>query len=203
MLIVGVDEVGLGAWAGPLVVCAFAARSDSWRLEGLDDSKKIDKKTRRTLAKTLAEVHSDDYVLVQVDANEIDLVGIAAALPAAMDVALKKLIDLIGIPERVIIDGDPPRRMLDTETALLGAEYYPKADGNFPCVMAASVLAKVYRDDLMAAHAITYPEYGFERHVGYGTPRHAAALDEHGVCALHRRSYAPIRERTTNRKIDK
>lgn len=188
-MIVGIDEVGLGAWAGPLVVCAFAAHSESWIVPGLDDSKKLGKTVRNKLGKDLMRQYNGDYSLVQVEASDIDQYGIAKMLPFAMERALENLIESLGIPDRVIIDGDPK--------GLHGAEYFPRADGEFPCVMAASVIAKVYRDDLMVQHAVTHPQYGFDSHVGYGTKRHARALEEYGVCDLHRRSYKPIESFTS------
>ena len=182
--IIGIDEVGLGAWAGPLVVCAYAAPSEKWTCPGLNDSKKLTRESRERVAKPLMR-DENSYALVQVEAPDIDKYGIAKVLADAMVRALDNLVDKVGTPDRVIIDGE--------NKGILGAEYYPKADGSYPCVMAASVIAKVYRDELMIKYALEYPVYGFERHVGYGTPMHSSALMSVGVCPLHRKSYEPIR----------
>lgn len=183
-MLIGVDEVGLGAWAGPLVVCAFAAPDEAWRVPGLNDSKKLSKKAREAIAKPLMRDMVNRFVLVSIDAVDIDDMGIGKALPLAMERAILRLIARVGVPDRVIVDGE--------DKGFAGAEYYPKADGTYPCVMAASVVAKVYRDDRMADLATDYPLYDFEGHVGYGTPRHLAAMQAHGLTPYHRRSYAPM-----------
>lgn len=183
--IIGIDEVGLGSWAGPLVVCAFYAPTEVWSLPALNDSKKLGKSTREKLAKELMRQFPDQFALVTVDSWDIDKHGIAKVLPMAMERSLELLVKKTGLPNRVIVDGE--------DKGLRGAEYFPKADGLFPSVMAASVIAKVFRDDLMYRHAKTYPHYGFEKHVGYGTRAHQQALVDHGLCPLHRRSYRPMR----------
>jgi ribonuclease HII len=183
--IVGIDEVGLGAWAGPLVVCAFAAPDEDWKMPSLDDSKKLAKGVRERVAKELMRKFPDNYTLIQVDSWDIDKHGIKKVLPMAMERALERLIDKTGVPNRVIVDGD--------DKGLKGAEYYHRADGQYPAVMAASVIAKVFRDDRMALYSEEYPKYGFENHVGYGVPKHEAAIRAHGMCPLHRRSFQPMK----------
>jgi ribonuclease HII len=190
-MIIGIDEVGLGAWAGPLVVGAFAAPSEDWQVAGLNDSKKLNRVQRTKIAKQLLREYSGFQVLVEVPSNRIDERGISNVLPEAMAEALETLIQRVGIPERVIVDGAPPRSK--RANRILGAEFHVKADSKFPCVMAASVLAKVARDQTMRSLSVTYPYYGFDRHVGYGTNRHREAIVEHGICPLHRQSYSPIR----------
>lgn len=183
--VIGIDEVGLGAWAGPLVVCAFSAPDELWKVPGLNDSKKLSKARREQLAKTLMRDYRGFFALIEVSSKDIDEQGIAAMLPWAMKTALNNLILATGIPDRVIIDGE--------DKHILGAEFYPRADGQFQAVMAASVIAKVYRDDKMTMFAKKYPEYGFEKHAGYGTAAHRAAMVRVGLCPLHRRSYRPMK----------
>lgn len=184
-MIIGIDEVGLGSWAGPLVVCAFAAPDETWTVPGLNDSKKLSRSERTRIGKELLKLYAERQCLVWVDSIDIDKYGIKASLPYAMEKVLTNLISVVGLPDRVIIDGE--------DKGISGAEFYPKADGNYPCVMAASVLAKMRRDDHMISLAEDYPQYGFENHVGYGTKEHQDAITAHGLCPLHRRSYQPMR----------
>jgi ribonuclease HII len=188
-MIIGIDEVGLGAWAGPLVVCAFAAPDEEWTVPGLTDSKAFKGEAqvyaRSQLSARLVRDFPQHHVLIAVDAVDIDARGIGAVLPMAMNRALERLIDLVGLPDRVIIDGE--------DKHIPGAEFVAKADMKFPCVSAASVIAKVYRDDYMTGMAADYPQYGFVSHVGYGTKEHRAAIDKIGLCPLHRLSYQPMR----------
>lgn len=182
--IIGVDEVGMGCWAGPVVVCAFAAPNESWDMDFLNDSKKLSKKQRPIIAKRLMQEMSGLYEIVWGHVADIDQYGIGPTHKKAMELAIDRLIARVGVPHRVIVDG--------VKQPVLGAECYPKADGKFPCVMAASVIAKVTRDDFMLQRAAEFPQYGFDRHVGYGTDVHFQALQQHGLCELHRRSYKPM-----------
>lgn len=188
-MIIGVDEVGLGAWAGPLVVCAFAAPDESWTIPGLADSKKF-----QTEAQVLARSHisskllrefPNNYAMVEVEAQYIDLHGLTEVLSKALNRAVESLIKRLGLPDRVVIDGE--------DKGVPGAEFIPKADGTFPCVSAASILAKVHRDNYMTGMAGEYPQYGFVSHAGYGTPQHRKAIDAYGLCPLHRKSFQPMR----------
>ena len=96
--------------------------------------------------------------------------------------ALERLVEKVGVPNRVIIDGEE-------KGVCVGAEYYPKADLDYPAVSAASVIAKVHRDNLMKEYGKSYPKWGFEQHVGYPTEAHTAAMKKHGMSPIHRRSY--------------
>lgn len=184
--VIGIDEVGLGALAGPLVVCAFSAPSDDWKMPRLTDSKKFTgtagKTRREQVALDLMTQFPDRYVLIQAEAHEIDEHGIGRVLPMALERALERLVEKVGVPNRVIIDGE-------NKGVCVGAEYYAKADLNYPAVSAASVIAKVHRDNLMKEYAKSYPKYGFEAHVGYPTEAHTTALKKYGMSPIHRRSY--------------
>jgi ribonuclease HII len=169
------------------VVCAFAAPDMKWMFEGLNDSKKISKKKIPVIAKELMRQYASSFELVTVSAGELDAMGIEKAWRLAMEYATYQLIERVGVPYRVIIDGN--------KQPVVGAECYPQADGKYPCVMAASIIAKAYRDDLMKQAAALYPHYAFETNAGYGggeTSHHRKALYTHGLTPLHRRSYSPM-----------
>lgn len=181
MITVGIDEVGRGCWAGPVVAGAVILDQP---ILGLKDSKKLSKKKREELT---LQIKSKAWAvgLGWVDASIVDEVGITEAVKMAMQQAL----DQIGIDyDEVIIDGhlnflaDQPKTR-----ALI------KADDTVPSVSAASIVAKVARDNYMSDIASDYPDYGFEQHVGYGTALHLERLKLHGVSNLHRRSFKPIK----------
>ena len=182
--IVGIDEVGRGPWAGPLVVGAVVLGEA--HIEGLTDSKKLSKAKREALARRIVD-EAAGYGLGWVDAEELDRIGLSESLATATRRALEQ----ITVPyHEIIIDG--------TVNFLSGTGKGPyvtvlkKADLLIGAVSAASIIAKVARDDYMAALAERYGGYGFERHVGYGTAAHRKAVESLGVTPEHRRSFAPI-----------
>ena len=183
MYIIGSDEVGYGAWAGPLYVCAYVAQ-DSWALPGLNDSKKLSRTEREEVYRRLDLTQA---VLISVAPETIDTYGLGHCVVRAHTQAITELLQRGYAGARIIVDGS-------LRLPLPDAESIPKADGIYPAVMAASVIAKCNRDYLMRTLARTFPEYGFESHVGYGTPEHMSALRAYGPCALHRLSYRPLRE---------
>lgn len=179
-MIVGIDEVGRGCWAGPLVAGAVLLGAP---IKGLKDSKKLSKLQRERLDAEI-RVSAVAFGLGWVPAEEIDQVGLTEAVRLAMERALAA----ITVPyEQLIIDGnfnffaDNPKSQ-----AVIGA------DNTVPAVSAASIIAKVARDKYMAEAALTFPGYGFEKHVGYGTAVHSLALKVNGLTVLHRRSFKPI-----------
>jgi ribonuclease HII len=179
-MVVGIDEVGRGCWAGPLVAGAVLLQSP---IAGLKDSKLLTKRARERLDAEI-RVSATAFGLGWVTPIEIDAWG----LTEAVRVAMRRAFEVITAPyERIVIDGnhnyfaDVPR-----SECLIGA------DNLVPAVSAASIIAKVARDRYMAGCAVTFPGYSFERHVGYGTAAHRAALTLHGVCELHRRSFKPV-----------
>ncbi len=188
MLTVGIDEVGRGCWAGPLVAGAvimppgFLLPAEAlWKL---GDSKLLSKK-QRDLADTEIRKVALAVGIGWVDAAIIDSVGITAAVRLAMSQALEKInIDY----EEVVIDGN-----YNFLPEIINSRALVKADATVPGVSAASIVAKVARDNYMTNIINKYPGYGFEKHVGYGTALHMAGLKEHGVSDLHRRSFKPIK----------
>ena len=182
MTIVGIDEVGRGCWAGPLVAGAVVLGEP---ISGLKDSKQLSRIRRERLARAV-KVEALAIGLGWVDAATIDEVGLTAAVALAMRRALEAITVSY---DQVIIDGDhnflPDNPRV---TTLI------KADTTVPAVSAASIVAKVARDAYMADAAAEFPQYGFEKHVGYGTALHLAQLQANGLCSLHRRSFKPVKQ---------
>jgi ribonuclease HII len=185
--ICGSDEVGYGAWAGPLVVCAaVASQRFGMVLSELTDSKKLTATQREDLYRVL--VKTIIYTIVRIEPEEIDNQGLGKAWKKAHITAIQEALKAHknkGHEEVpfVIIDGNRP---------VLGAIALPKADLLIPAVSMASIIAKVYRDHIMYEMDEKYPGYGFKNHVGYGTPEHQTTLKKLGVTPIHRKSYAPI-----------
>ena len=191
MAILGIDEVGRGPLAGPLVVGAVILPEDrpEWILE-LKDSKKLSAKKREALSKVILE-ESPATGLGWVSPAELDEIGIAEALRLATRRAVKMVQELGVKFSQIVIDG---KVNFLRDTAL--EEYVsvmPKADDLVKEVSAASIIAKVARDRYMCEVAERYPEYGFASHVGYGTAAHRKAIAERGICPEHRRSFEPIK----------
>ncbi len=183
-MILGIDEVGRGPWAGPLVIGAVVL--GGVQIDGLTDSKKLTKKRRDELD-VIIRRDAAGYGLGWVDASEIDRIGLSAALV----LATKRAVEQIKAPyHEIVIDGTI-NFLKDTSKG----EYVTtlkKADLLVPSVSAASIIAKVARDNYMAQQDEVYPAYKFGSHVGYGTAAHRAAIDTHGVTPLHRLSFAPL-----------
>ena len=180
----GVDEAG----RGPLVGSVFAAAvvlPNEYDLPGLTDSKKLSERRRDELA-VLIKQQALAWCVAAASVEEIDRLNILHATMLAMRRAVHGLERL---PEKVWIDGNrvPPDLGCEAEAVI-------KGDSKIIQISAASVLAKTARDAEMYALAERYPQYGFERHKGYGTAEHLAALQRHGVLPEHRRSFAPVRE---------
>ena len=184
--VIGCDEVGYGCWAGPLVVCGVRAPKD-WNLVGLNDSKKLSAAKREALqAKLLDLVDKKDIncFLVEKSNTEIDKMGVGVALKQSYVEVFKSLYT----PESLIVsDGILKFDGMGVDT--FDQVSIIKADGQIPAVMAASILAKTYRDSLMKELHKLYPEYDWENNVGYGVASHKAAIKKIGLTELHRRSY--------------
>lgn len=185
-MILGIDEVGRGCWAGPLVVGAVVL--GGVEVDGLTDSKKLTKKRRQELDIEIRE-KAEACSLGWVEATELDEIGLSEALRVATRRAVEQIKTSY---HEIIIDG--------TSNFLAGTSkgdyvtVLPKADLLVPSVSAASVIAKVARDNYMAEQDASYPGYGFKSHVGYGVARHRAAIESQGVTPLHRLSFLPLRK---------
>ncbi len=179
---IGVDEVGRGAWAGPLLV--VAARLNGELPSGLMDSKLLSKQKREGLVKTI--LTSFDIGEGWVEPNEIDRLGLSGAMRLGVSRALIAV--QADFDEEIVIDG--PINYAAGEYRRV--QTVVRADASYPTVSAASIYAKVARDKHMHRVAQFYPFYGFEKHVGYGTELHKSLLKLHGVSQLHRKSYKPV-----------
>jgi ribonuclease HII len=182
---VGIDEVGRGCWAGPMLV--VAARKTKLLPKDLKDSKLLSRAQREKIFEHL--LGSCQFGEGWVSSKEIDEMGLADA----MRMGMTRSIGALDVPynERIIMDGKvnyAPSEYTEVECVI-------NADVTVPLVSAASVYAKVLRDRYMIKLAEKYPKYGFELHVGYGTATHKSALEKHGVLdGVHRKSYKPIRK---------
>jgi ribonuclease HII len=182
-VICGVDEAGRGPLAGP-VVAAAVILDPKRRIRGLDDSKVLSAKKREALYDKIVE-RSLAWCVASASVEEIDTLNILHATMLAMKRAVEGLSIM---PTLAKIDGNR------CPTLSVRSEAIVSGDALVPCISAASILAKVTRDRMLLDLHQTFPMYGFDAHAGYGTPQHLLALREHGPCAHHRRSFAPVRE---------
>ncbi len=181
-LVAGVDEAGRGPLAGP-VVAAAVILDELKPIRGLKDSKVLSEKRREAL---FDEIRAKALCcsIAEASVDEIDTLNILHATMLAMRRAVEGLRLL---PAKVLVDGNrlPVLRM--------PAEAIVKGDAKVKSISAASILAKVHRDRLCSVLDEAHPQYGFATHKGYPTPEHLAALRTHGACAVHRRSFGPVR----------
>ncbi len=189
-VIAGVDEVGRGCLAGPVYAGAVVLNYEAMfalseaELALLRDSKTLSAR-QRDKAKIIIDKVAKSQALGEASVTDIEEVGILNATFLAMRRALAKLTPS---PDFVLVDGHIKIRELETaQEAVIDGDQYCYA------IAAASILAKCARDHFMQEMAKVYPQYGFERHVGYGTQAHLEHLSQYGICALHRRTFAPIR----------
>lgn len=191
--VIGIDEVGRGPIAGPLVVCACAVRDGIDFLKFfpkgvLKDSKKLSEKVRIGIAQQVEE-HTHDkriiYGLGKIAAGEIDTLGLSVAIKQATQMALDD-IHTQGISKnsKIFLDGS-----LHASEQYVNQETIIKGDEKIGQIALASIVAKVYRDDLMKKVALNYLDYGFENHVGYGTKAHYEAIKKYGLTEYHRKSF--------------
>lgn len=189
-MILGIDEVGRGSWAGPLVVGAVVLGGA--QIDGLTDSKKLTKSQRVRLDIKIRQ-KAASFALGWVTAAELDEVGLSQALVLATKRAVEQINTYY---DEIVIDGTV-NFLKDTNKGKY-VTVMKKADLLVPSVSAASIIAKVARDDYMAQQAKTNPGYGFEQHVGYGTAKHSDAIGKLGVTPLHRFSFAPLKKYREN-----
>ena len=181
--IAGVDEAGRGPLAGPVTVAAVIL-DPARTIAGLNDSKQLSERKREALYPLILE-RALAWRIEFVEADEIDRLNILQATLTGMQRALE---GLAITPQHALIDGNRiPNHLPCPATAIIGG------DASEPAISAASILAKVSRDRRMLELHAHYPHYGFDRHKGYPSAAHRAALLTHGPCPEHRRSYAPVR----------
>jgi ribonuclease HII len=182
VLLCGVDEAGRGPLAGSVYAAAVVLDA-SKPIKGLADSKALTEKKRIALDAEIRE-KALSYAVAFSSVEEIDKINILQATLLAM----KRAVEMIRVvPTEVVVDG------LFTPQIVWPARAIVQGDATVQEISAASILAKTARDSEMAMLAFEYPEYGFEQHKGYGTRAHLDALKQHGPCAIHRRSFAPVR----------
>ncbi|QII82872.1 ribonuclease HII [Jeotgalibaca arthritidis] len=186
-IIAGIDEVGRGPLAGPIVAAAVILPSDMPALP-INDSKKLSESNRNLLSKEIWECAKVGIGVV--DNQQIDELNIYQATKLAM----KQAVGALGIqPDALLIDAMTLDLPFKQESLI-------KGDTKSYSIAAASIVAKVYRDSLMKDYAKVYPHYGFEKNAGYGTKTHLEGLDQYGVTPIHRRSFEPIKSMTQKMK---
>ncbi|MBB70859.1 MAG: ribonuclease HII [Legionellales bacterium] len=182
LLVAGVDEVGRGPLAGP-VVAAAVILDPARPIEGLRDSKKLSEKKREALVPIIQE-HAIAWALGRAEVEEIDTINILQASFLAMQRAVAAL---TVTAHKILVDGNHAPEFHCPTEAIIGG------DDSEACISAASIIAKVHRDNEMRELHELYPEYGLANHKGYGTKAHLAALAEFGATPIHRKSFAPVR----------
>jgi ribonuclease HII len=182
-LVAGVDEAGRGPLAGPVVVAAVILPAGrGW--DGLDDSKRLSRRRRETAYAEVLE-RAVSWAVEVVEVEEIERVNI---LTATLNGMQRSVAGLDPAPSLVMVDGNrAPDMAFEVRTIIEGDRWVPS-------ISAASVLAKVTRDRIMAEYHASWPEYGFDRHKGYPTQEHLAKLKSLGPCPIHRKTFAPVRE---------
>lgn len=180
--VAGVDEAGVGPLAGPVVAAAVILPRDAV-LDGVNDSKKLTEAKREALFREITE-RATAWAVAGATPAEIDKINIYHAALLAM----ARAVNALGLPvDHALVDGRVVPGLACPQTRIVGG------DAQEPTIAAASILAKVQRDRIMAALHLEFPQYGFNRHKGYPTPVHRQALAEHGPCSLHRLSYEAVR----------
>ena len=177
--ICGIDEAGRGPLAGPVVVASVIMPADSM-IEGVNDSKKVSEKKREKIYEQILE-EAISYGVAIIGQDEIDEINILNATKKGLTISLQELTKK---PDLILVDA---LNGIDT----MGIPYDSVIKGDAKCysIAAASIIAKVTRDRIMREWDKIYPEYGFEKHKGYGTAAHIAAIREYGLCPIHRRSF--------------
>lgn len=180
---IGIDEVGRGAWAGPLLV--VAVRQTDKLPEGLADSKKLRRSKRLSLIQGIKV--SCEIGCGWITSEEIDSLRLTNAMHLAVERALSEISAQPN--EEIIMDGN----INYCQSKFQNVKCIIRADADFPIVSAASIFAKVIRDELMAKKALEYPHYDFEKNFGYGTLKHRQMLEKFGISKIHRQSFLPIK----------
>lgn len=190
--VIGVDEVGMGCLAGPVVVCAVAMTNSFYhkhhkKLQGIRDSKLLRAKQRELFSAELLKEKDLVYALASANPKTIDKINIYQASRLAMRNAIKKIKPQFELRSILLIDGNKKiPKFKGEQLAII------KGDRKVFAIACASIIAKVHRDKMMVRYARKYPGYGFEKHKGYGTKYHQAQLVSLGPCEIHRKSFAPV-----------
>ena len=189
--IAGIDEVGRGPLAGPVVASSAMFSSEVIKaglpnsLKDVNDSKKLSEKKREHLFDVLNDFDGVDFGISIIESEEIDRINILQATHKAMS---KSLISLENNPDHLLVDGRPVKSLGKSQSAIV------KGDSLSYSIGAASIIAKVTRDRMMKKFDLKFPGYGFSSNKGYGTREHLNALNDLGPCSIHRLTFAPIRK---------
>lgn len=187
--IVGVDEVGRGPMAGPVVVSAVMLPQDVF-ISGLNDSKKLSKKQREKLYEEIMKI-AIEVQTVFIEVEEVDRINVYQASKKAMEQAIRQFKTPV---DYVLSDAMKLDITLPYQSII-------KGDSKSASIASASIIAKVSRDAYMEEMDEKYPEYGFKSHMGYVTKRHKEALSKFGVTPIHRKSFAPVQEVLQNKQV--
>jgi ribonuclease HII len=183
VLMAGVDEVGRGPLAGPVVAAAVILNKECY-IEGIKDSKQLTASKRRYLDLEIR----DKALAVAIGLAEVEEIDRLNILQAAL-LAMHRAVEALMLqPTLVLVDGNRCPKWSYESHAIIGG------DQKVSAISAASIVAKVHRDQIMIDYHQQFPQYGFNQHMGYGTLLHRQALKQHGPCAIHRRSFSPVRE---------
>ena len=182
-LVAGVDEAGRGPWAGPVVAAAVILDTER-PIAGLADSKTLSESKRNALYQTITE-NALSWSVAEASVTEIDNINILQATLLAMCRAVKGL-DMR--PDQLLVDG------LHVPDCSIPAQAIVKGDSKVQAISAASILAKVHRDQLMVDYQKKYPLFSFHSHKGYGTRQHLAEIEQFGVLEVHRRTFNPVKK---------
>lgn len=187
VMIIGIDEAGRGTFAGPVVAAAVHIPRDV-DIPGIKDSKKVTPKAREAIFEALTSNKRVRYGIGIVDSKAIDKINILQATMRAMTMAWKGVEQKLGSDTQsfVLVDGNKMPSEIQNGEAVI------KGDNKHYMIAAASILAKVTRDRMMVEYAKEFPMYGFDKHKGYGSAAHKKALEEHGPCDIHRKTFKPI-----------
>ncbi len=184
MIIAGVDEAGRGPLAGPVTVSAVILKH---AIDGLDDSKKLSATKRIALAASIKQ-QALAWSVIHISVEKIDEINIFQATMLGMQYAVNQLKIQ---PQKVLVDGNKTPDFNIQSEAIVGG------DGKIAAISAASILAKIARDELMVELDFEFPAYGFAQHKGYGTKQHLTALNRLGPCIHHRKTFAPVKHMVT------
>ena len=181
--IVGLDEVGRGPLAGPVVAAAVWVKGNGEFLKGINDSKKLSEKQREKFYKILIDSENIKWGIGIVPEDIIDRINIFEATKLAMIKAVKNLnADFLILDGNFVLDIELPQKSI------------VRGDQKVISISAASIIAKITRDKIMEKYHKEYPQYGFDKHKGYGTKLHMEMINKFGACPIHRKSFRPISE---------
>ncbi|MCL2207871.1 MAG: ribonuclease HII [Fibromonadales bacterium] len=186
-VLIGIDEAGRGPLAGPVVAAAAVLKNVMSLPDNLNDSKKLSENLREQIFEKLPD-YCQFYSIGEASAQEIDEIGILNADFLAMRRALEQITSQLieqNLPYKILVDGNLYIREMEKAVQMP----IIKGDGRVACIAAASIFAKVHRDNLMAKYSEQFPSYGFAKHKGYGTKAHLTAIKEFGLCEIHRKTF--------------